>query len=158
MSEVMPCNQLPVDCGARPVILAIAGAQMAGNHSKAFEYFGVVPKNIRWSWSGRSPDGSTVAVRLWQDRFEDGAKTYRSWTTDVPGSWKSRPGFVELIDNLVFARDHLDGVVSVILLIAKDKKAVPRSIERSSPAPNLKMRVVDLDEEEGTFRLERVDG
>ena len=130
---------------------------MVGNHNKAFEFFGVVPKNIRWSWSGRSPDGSTVAVRLWQDRFEPGARTYRSWTTDVSGEWKSRPGFVELIENLAHARDQLDGVVSVILLIAKDKKAIPRSIERSSPAPNLKMRVVELDEDEGTFRLERVD-
>lgn len=130
---------------------------LAGNHSKAFEYFGVVPKNIRWSWSGRSPDGSTVAVRLWQDRFEPGGKAYRSWASDVPGEWKSRPGFVELIDNLAHARDHLDGIVSVILLIAKDKSAVPRTIERSSPAPNLKMRVVELDTEEGTFLLERVD-
>lgn len=129
---------------------------MAGNHSKAFEYFGVVPKNIRWSWSGRSPDGSVVAVRLWQDKFEDKGRQYRSWSDDVPGAWKSRPGFTELIENLAHARDHLDGVVSVILLIAKDKDAVPRSIDRSSPAPNLKMRVVELDETEGTFLLERV--
>lgn len=129
---------------------------MSGGHSKAFEYFGVVPKNIRWSWSGRSPDGGTVAVRLWQDRFEDKGRVYRSWQDDEPGEWKSRPGFTELIENLAHARDHLDGVVSVILLIAKDKNARPRSIERSSPAPNLKMRVIELDEEEGTFLLERV--
>jgi hypothetical protein len=130
---------------------------VAGNHSKAFEHFGVVPKNIRWSWSGRSPDGSVVAVRLWQDRFENGGRTYRSWADDQPGGWKSRPGFVELIENLVHARDHLGGVVSVILLIAKDQKASPRSIERSSPAPNLKMRVAELDEDQGTFVLERID-
>lgn len=130
---------------------------MSGNHSKAFEFFGVVPKNIRWSWSGRSPDGSTVAVRLWQDKFEDKGRLYRSWRDDEPGAWKSRPGFTELIDNLIHARDHLDGVVHVILLIAKDKTAVPRSIDRSSPAPNLKMRVVELDENDGTFVLERID-
>lgn len=131
---------------------------MAGNHSKAFEYFGVVPKNIRWSWSGRSPDGQVVAVRLWQDKFEDKGRLYRSWSDDEPGTWKSRPGFTELIENLMHARDQLDGVVSVILLIAKDKAAVPRSIDRSSPAPNLKMRVIELDEDEGTFLLKRVDG
>jgi hypothetical protein len=130
---------------------------VAGNHSKAFEHFGVVPKNIRWSWSGRSPDGSIVAVRLWQDRFEDGGRTYRSWTSDQPGEWRSRAGFVELIENLAYARDHLDGVVSVILLIAKDKTVSPRSIQRSSPAPKLKMRVAALDENEGSFLLERVD-
>jgi len=130
---------------------------MAGNHSKAFEYFGVVPKNIRWSWSGRSPDGQVVAVRLWQDRFEDKGRLYRSWRDDEPGAFKSRPGFTELLQNLAFARDQLEGVVSVILLVAKDKAAMPRSIERSSPAPNLKMRVIELDQAEGTFLLERID-
>ena len=131
---------------------------VAGNHSQAFEHFGVVPKNIRWSWSGRSPDGQTVAVRLWQDRFDEGTRFYRSWDTDKPGEWKSRPGFVELIQNLVHARDNLDGVVSVIILVAKDKKAVPRSIDRSFPHPDLRMRVIELDENEGTFLLERVGG
>lgn len=130
---------------------------MAGNHSEAFNFFGVVPKNIRWSWSGRSPDGSVVAVRLWQDRFENGTKVYRSWKSDKPGEWKSRPGFAELIANLVHARDHLGGVVSVIILIAKDKKATPRSIDRSFPHPDLKMRVVLLDEDQGTFVLERIE-
>ena len=130
---------------------------MGGNHSQAFEFFGVVPKNIRWSWSGRSVDGSTVAVRLWQDRFENGTRIYRSWSSDEPGEWRSRPGFVEWIENLVHARDNLDGTVSVIILVAKDKKAVPRSIDRSFPHPDLKMRVVDLDENEGKFLLERID-
>ena len=130
---------------------------MSGGHSKAFEYFGVVPKNIRWSWSGRSHDGSSVAVRLWQDKFEQGGRLYRSWSDDVPGAWRSRPGFTELIENLAHARNHLDGVVSVILLIAKDKTAVPRSIDRSAPAPNLRMRIIELDEREGTFLLQRIE-
>lgn len=127
-----------------------------GNHSDAFEYYGVVPKNIRWSWSGRSLDGSAVAVRLWQDRFEDGGRVYRSWSSDRSAEWKSRPGFTELISNLAHARDNLDGIVRVILLIAKDKNADPRSIARSTPAPNLKMKVVELDEQQGTFVLQRV--
>jgi hypothetical protein len=130
---------------------------VAGNHSQAFEFFRVKPKNIRWSWSGRSVDGSTVAVRLWQDRFENGTKIYRSWSSDKPGEWKSRPGFVELIENLVHARDYLNGTVSVIILVARDKKATPRSIGRSFPHPDLKMRVLELDENEGTFVLERID-
>jgi hypothetical protein len=117
-------------------------------HSKCFEFFGVVPKNTRWSWSGRSPDGKDVAVTLWQDRF--------SWKTDRPGEWKSRAGFVELIENLTHARDNLNGKVHVILAIAKDKTASPRSIDRSFPQPKLKMRVIELDENEGTFVLERI--
>lgn len=130
---------------------------MQSNHSKAFEAYGVVPKNIRWSWSGRSPDGTVVAVRLWQDRFESGGRIYRSWSDDRPGEWKSRPGFVELIDNLVHARDHLDGVVRVILLTARDRDATPRSIDRSFPQPSLRMRVTELDEDQGTYVLQRID-
>lgn len=127
-------------------------------HSDCFAFFNVVPKNTRWSWSGRSADGQDVAVTLWQDRFEEKGRIYRSWKTDRPGEWKSRPGFVELIENLAHARNNLDGKVHVILATAKDKEAVPRSIERSFPQPNLKMRVTELDESEGTFVLERIDG
>jgi hypothetical protein len=106
---------------------------------------------------GPHPDGLSVAVRLWQDKFEEKGRIYRSWSDDEPGAWKSRPGFTELIENLAHARDNLDGVVSVILLIAKDKSAVTRSIDRSAPAPNLKMRVIELDETEGTFLLQRIE-
>ncbi len=79
------------------------------------------------------------------------------WNTARPGAWKSRPGFVELIENLALARDNAGGVVHVILAQARDKDAAPRSIARCFPQPNLKMRVVDLDEDEGTFVLERID-
>jgi hypothetical protein len=127
------------------------------NHSQCFEYFGVKPKNIFWSWSGRSDDGRDVAVTLWQDRFEDRGRIYRSWNTDRPGEWKSRPGFVELIENLVLARANAEGRVHVIIAKAKDEDAQPRSIERCFPQPNLKMRVIELDESQGTFVLQRVD-
>jgi hypothetical protein len=125
------------------------------NHSECFAFFGVVPRNPRWSWSGRSPDGDRVAVTLWQDGFEEKGRVYRSWSSDRPGEWRSRPGFVELIENLAHARDHIDGVVHVILATAKDKHARPRSIARSFPHPDLKMKVAQLDENAGTFTLER---
>lgn len=125
-------------------------------HTQAFDFYGVVPRNTRWSWSGRSKDGQHVAVTLWQDRFEDGGQTYRSWQSDRPGEWRSRPGFVELIENLAHARDHLHGRVHVILAVAKDRTATPRTIERSFVQPKLKMRVVHLDEQDGTFVLERM--
>jgi len=93
---------------------------------------------------------------LWQDGFDEKGRFYRSWTHDKPGEWRSRPGFVELIENLVHARDNLKGEVKVIIVVAKDKNANPRSIARSFPQPNLRMRVIELDENEGTFALERV--
>ncbi len=126
-------------------------------HSDCFAFFDVSPRNTRWSWSGRSDDGKDIAVTLWQDRFEDKGRIYRSWKMDRPGEWKSRQGFVELIENLALARDNADGAVHVILAQARDKDAVPRSIARCFPQPSLKTRVIELDEDEGTFVLERVD-
>jgi hypothetical protein len=126
------------------------------SHSDCFNFFGVVPKNIFWSWSGRSADGKNVAVTLWQDRFEEKGRLYPSWQTDVPGEWKSRPGFVELIENLATAREQANGVVHVIIARAKDPKASPRSIARCFPHPTLKMRVAELNTDEGTFLLERI--
>ena len=127
------------------------------SHTECFEYFGTSPRNTRWSWSGRSEDGKAVAVTLWQDRFEEQGRVYRSWQTDRPGAWHSRPGFVELIENLAHARDHTEGLVHVILAKPKDPAASPRSIDRCFPQPRLKMRVVDVNEHEGTFVLHRVD-
>jgi hypothetical protein len=124
-------------------------------HTECFAFFGTVPRNTRWSWSGRSEDGRDIAVTLWQDRFEDKGRIYRSWQSDRPGEWKSRPGFTELIDNLAHARDNNDGMVHVIMAQARDKNATPRSIARCFPHPALKMRVIELDEEQGTFVLER---
>lgn len=122
-------------------------------HTECFKHFGVQWKNIQWSWSGRSAE--KVAVTLWQDRFLKRGTAYESWPTDVPGEWRSRPGFVELIDNLAFAEDNLDGVVHVIIAVAKDKNATPRSIERSFPSA-MTMRVVRRDRDAGTFRRERI--
>lgn len=122
-------------------------------HTDCFNHFGVKWKNINWSWSGRSDE--KVAVTLWQDRFLEGGTAYESWKTDQPGEWRSRPGFVELIENLAFAEDHLNGVVHVIIAVAKDKNVSPRSIERSFPS-QMTMRVASHDRDEGKFRLELI--
>jgi len=125
-------------------------------HTDCFDFYGVRPKNTRWSWSGRSDDGKTVAVTLWQDRFVDQGKTYKNFETDQPGAWRSRPGFVELLENLRYAKETLDGEVRVILATPKDANASPRSIHRSWPQPRLVMRVAELDADAGTFTLERI--
>lgn len=127
------------------------------SHSDCFAYYGVIPRNPRWSWSGRSKDGTSVAVTLWQDQFEDRGRIYRNLSHNRPDEWKSRPGFVELIDNLAHARDHTEGFVHVILAQPKDPHAIPRAIERCFPQDQLKMRVKELDESDGTFVLERIE-
>jgi hypothetical protein len=127
-------------------------------HTECFKFYNVRPKNPRWSWSGRSDDGSTVAVTLWQDRFQERGQVYRNFEEDQPGEWRSRPGFVELLENLKHAKDVLGGTVRVILAKAKDPNASPRSIDRCWPQANLLMRVDALDMEDGKFTLQRIDG
>ena len=97
-------------------------------HTAAFEHFGTTPRNIQWSWSARSEDGKTVVVTFWQDEFarENGRLIYSRPATDP--SVARRPGHSELMDNFIWARDHCDGRFSVIMAIAKDKNASPRSI------------------------------
>lgn len=125
-------------------------------HRDCFAFFDTKPRDPQWSWSGRGDDGS-VAVTLWQDKFLEKGRVYRSWDTDMPGQWRSRPGFVELIDNLAYVREHAAGVVHVIVAIAEDRDAVPRRIKECFPHETLKMRVAELDVGEGTSKLERID-
>jgi hypothetical protein len=93
---------------------------------------------------------------LWRDKFLEQGRLYKSFETDVPGEWRSRPGFVELIDNLKHAINQTNGVVRVIIAVPKDPYASPRSIAESYPQKDLKMRVIQLDPIAGTFTLERI--
>lgn len=124
--------------------------------SQSFERLGTVPKNKRWSWSGISADGKRVSVTLWQDLFDNGTMIYRSIASGSEQGWVGSNGHLELIGNLKWARDHLDGEVSVIIAVARDKTASPRSIAECFPQPNLIMRVIELDENSGDFTLERI--
>ena len=120
-------------------------------HTKAFAHFGTKPKNVQWSWSARSADGKTVVVTLWQDMFtpKDG-KLYYIRPGFPPEQPDTRPGFRELMENLAWARDHCDGRFKVIVAIAKDINAVPRSIKECAPTKMI-MRLTDLDATNGAF-------
>ena len=126
------------------------------SHKACFDHYGVKPGNPRWSWSGKSGDGKTVAVTCWQDRFENGIDLYRSHTHLGEAGWQSRPGHNELIRNLAWARDNCGGEVRIIVAIPEDPKASPRSIRECFPRADIRMRVVDLDEASGDFSLERI--
>jgi hypothetical protein len=128
---------------------------MASNytHKQCFEEFGAIPKNPRWSWSGRSRDGKTVAVTLWQDGFTNAGKTYR--TANKPEDrGVGTPGFNELVDNLKWARDHCDGELHIIVAKAVDVHVDPRSIAECFPS-KMKMRLTEFDETTGNFVAER---
>lgn len=126
------------------------------SHKACFDHYGVKPGNPRWSWSGKSADGKTVAVTCWQDRFENGIDLYRSRTHHGEAGWQSRPGHSELIRNLAWARENCGGEVRIIIAIAEDPKASPRSIRECFPRADIRMRVITLDEALGEFSLERI--
>lgn len=122
-------------------------------HRGCFEHFGTVPKNPRWSWSGRSPDGQVVSVTFWQDRFEGGPYRGRRRPREAIG----QAGFTELLENLKWARDNCNGILRIIIAIPKDPKADPRSISECFPQKTLRMRLISLDETTGEYVAERID-
>src|SRR4051794_39640004 len=106
----------------------------AMSHTACFAHFGAKPRNIKWSWSARSADGKNVIVTLWQDHFKrrDGKLCYVREGGD-PLNPDRRPGYRELMENLTWAIDNCDRQFNVIVAIAKDTTAHPRSIAECHP-------------------------
>lgn len=125
-------------------------------HTGAFAHFSTKPRNVQWSWSARNEDESTVVVTLWQDQFrnDDGKLIYVRPAFD-PAQPDTRPGFRELMDNLTWAEANSASEFKVIMAVAKDVTAHPRSIARCFPS-EIKMRLTELDVNTGYFRAEQV--
>ncbi len=122
-------------------------------HTEAFASFGTKPRNVQWSWSARNEDDKTVVVTLWQDEFsrKDGRVLYDR--PPLPEHVRQRPGCAELMENFAWARDHCNGLFKVIIAIAKDKDADPRSIQECFPS-KMVMKILDFDPETGAFLAE----
>jgi hypothetical protein len=154
-------GQKPVASTGGHLVLAKheSGGEMGKKWTKkeCFPHYGVKPRNLRWSWSGRSPDGKTVAVAFWQDRFLNGGRVYRSSNHAGDETWFGSAGHTELIENLVWARDNCDGLLRIIVGIAKDTKQEPRSTLECFPQDRLVMRITHLDESTCDFVTERVE-
>ena len=122
-------------------------------HTAAFAAFGTTPRNTQWSWSARSDDGKTVVVNLWQDRFKsEGGRLIYARPAYSPRERKGR-GFKEWVRNLAWARDHCEGRLHVIIAIAKDPNASPRSIAECFPS-KMVMRLIEFDPVTGAFVAE----
>jgi len=121
----------------------------------AFAFFdGAKGRNPRWSWSARSTNGRTVVLTLWKHDIDDDGATIRVHWRGRPG--RKRLGYKELIENLIWARDHCGGLFHIVMIVAKDPNAQPRSIAKCWPDPGLVMKLSDLDETTGEFRAESV--
>ena len=68
-----------------------------------------------------------------------------------------KPGRTELLDNLKWAYENCDGVLRIIIAIAKDPKANPRSILECFPQKKLRMRLTHFDEDAGEYIAERIE-
>jgi hypothetical protein len=118
-------------------------------HTEAFLYFGVTPRNTYWSWSGRSPDGETVVVTLWDHDLGmvQGRYSYED-RIDV-----SKLGGRFLREDLEWALDRCNGRVHVIRAFANDPRAEKIKIEDCEPA-SFTMKVARLDLESGEYVLQ----
>jgi Uri superfamily endonuclease len=99
-----------------------------------------------------------VVVTLWQDEFrkaDSGKLVYVRGPIWEEAS-KKRLGHLELMENLRWAIDHCVGQVNVIVAIAKDTKAKPRSISECFPG-KMRLRVTNLDEATGAFGFETIE-
>ena len=122
------------------------------NKTTSFEHFGVKLVNTRWSWSGRSEDGSVVTLVLWQDQVKgkNGDLKYDD-TKDPEAEWRSRPGSIERTKMLIHCRDHLGGRFRAVIAVAVDIDADPRKIERCFPQKGVFWQLDDFTATTGAF-------
>ena len=122
------------------------------NKTTSFDHFGAKLVNTRWSWSGRSDDGSVVALVLWQDgvKGRNGDLTYDD-TEEPDAEWRSRPGAKERTDLLKHCRDQLGGRFRAVIAVAADVEADPRQIERCFPQKGVFWHLDIFDEVTGAF-------
>ncbi|GLV21851.1 hypothetical protein TomMM35A_17070 [Sphingobium sp. TomMM35A] len=122
------------------------------NKTTSFEHFDVKLANTRWSWSGQSVDGMTVALVLWQDgvKGKNGNLTYDD-TENPDAEWRSRPGSIERTQLLKHCRDNLGGQFRAVIAVAADIEADPRQIERCFPHKGVLWQLDEFDERTGAF-------
>jgi hypothetical protein len=94
-------------------------------------------------------------MTMWQDeiRKEGDLFVYESRPRAME---KKRAGATERLANLIWARDHCDGLVRTVIATAKDIHADPRESIDWFPHNRLVMRITNLDEKTGAFRAESV--
>ena len=116
-----------------------------------FKHFGIEAKNIRWSWSGRSSDGKTVAVHVV-------AGPLHRWRSPLSPIWchfsKELKRLSRVFRKLAMGSRQLRWSSEGDHSSSQGcTGASPRSILECFPGA-MRMRIVELDEAAGTFDLE----
>src|SRR5437660_667277 len=130
----------------------MAGETMMTGLAKAFRAFGAEPKNARWSWSARTPDGKVV-MTFWKDQLNRSTEpiSYSSFGSPTLQKWIGKPGNRERIENLKWARDHCSSRMHVVIIEAVDVRVEPRRIARAYPDKQLLMELTQLNPDTGEF-------
>lgn len=134
------------------------------NKKQAFAVFGLTQTNERWSWSAKSDDGKTVATTVWADQINRNSDialfvdTFNLPYNQRNELWRDAKGNRERIQHLSYAMNHLHGLVRVLIVYAVDPGAYPRHVKANSiePITDYFLKVVELDESTGEFKLERL--
>ncbi len=125
---------------------------------ESYAALGAVLKNERWAWSGHSEDENTVVVTLWDDKLRHVPGGVRYDIFDDPDleAWRTKRGNRERIRDLVLARDRCDGLFRVVM--GRANAGGDAMLEGSvyEAAPDITMRLIDLDETTGEFSAESV--
>ena len=126
---------------------------------KAFQHFGAGKKNLRSSVSARNEDTKLVVLALWKDRFDFKSKpiAYERFRPEELEAWRHQPAHKEQLEDLMWARDHCDGLFRVVIAVPKDPKAIPREMAECYPQDKLVMKLTHLNPESGQFRAVQAD-
>jgi hypothetical protein len=127
---------------------------MRKSRKDAFGDLGITLRN-RSSISGRNERLGVSGMSLWQHElcWRDGALYFERLNWD---GWSPRAKRA-VIRDLQYARDHLGGIVHLVVSV-RDWTA-PNGVVRvahSFARPNVRLRITYLNPETGAFRLEQV--
>lgn len=119
--------------------------------TEAFSSFGAKLTNPQWSWSAKADD--SVVLTLWADKFtwKDELASYDG--SHEPGD-EAALGNKERLRHLVWARDHCEGRIKVVMVKRAATTGTRRTIKEVYPRADLMMRLTELDERTGEFRAE----
>lgn len=122
--------------------------------TEAFAAYGAKLTNPRWSWSAKADDA--VVLTFWTDKLDRTGKPVSYDGSHEPGDLEAL-GNKERLEHLVWARDHCDGSIKVVLARRVPAASGRREIEEIWAQPTLHFRLTEVNEQTGEFRAVMVD-
>ncbi len=126
--------------------------------TEAYRKAGYVLSNPRNDWSAVKPDGSSVALTVWQDEIVKNGGAMFMDLREHPAlkEWKDRQGNRQRIKHIQYGLATCGGNFDVILCRAVDTNASPRKVAHAEPWVRLRghIKPEEFNSVDGTFRIE----